>query len=251
MTSSYCHFGASLVLLVLISAALAQERSTAGSDADAESDTAPTGSLLAKSLADDQRARTGGEDAHALRARSMFAVAPTKPREFKPHDLVEIIVRETSRVESTQETETKKEYELDGKVSAWPDLSLRDLLNFQAYAGRSTGLPTVGVDVKKEFEGEGDYKREDDFTARITAEVIEVLPNGNLVLEARTFIKTDEEESAIKVTGVCRPADVTPANTVLSNKIHDLKVVKEHKGQLKESNEKGLLAKLFDTIFAF
>ncbi len=181
----------------------------------------------------------------------MFAVAPVEPRVFNEHDLIEIIVRESSSAESTQETETKKKYKLDGSISAWPDLSLSDLLNLQAYAGRTVGLPEVKVDFKKDFKGEGDYVREDDFTARLTAEVIEVLPNGNLVIEARTHIKTDEEEASIKVTGVCRPDDVTAANSVLSNQIHDLKVEKVHKGQLKKANEKGIIAKFFDTIFAF
>ena len=81
--------------------------------------------------------------------------------------------------------------------------------------------------------------------------MIEVLPNGNLVLESRTFIKTDAEEATIKVTGVCRAEDVTAANTVLSSQIHDLVVEKVHEGELKKANEKGLLAKFFDAIFAF
>jgi len=218
--------------------------------AESKDDDAPTSSLLAKSIADDATQTVDGEP-HVLRDHSMFAVAPAKPRRFKKHDIVEIVVRESSRAQSTHETETKKDYNLDGEVKAWPDLSLHDILNLQAYAGRSTGLPSVDVRVKKEFEGEGDYKREDDFTARLAAEVIDVLPNANLVLEARTFIKTDEEEASIKVTGICRPGDVSASNTILSNQIHDLKIEKVHKGQLKQTNEKGLLAKIFDTIFAF
>ena len=81
--------------------------------------------------------------------------------------------------------------------------------------------------------------------------MIEVLPNGNLVLEARTFIRNDEEELTINVTGTCRPQDITLANTILSNQIHDLRIEKNHEGELKKANEKGIIAKVLDAIFAY
>ena len=112
-------------------------------------------------------------------------------------------------------------------------------------------MPQLGVDYQRDFKGEGDYKREDDFTARLTAEVFEILPNGNLVLEARTHIKTDKEEATIRVTGICRPEDVTAANSVLSSQIHDLKIEKVHTGDLKKNAEKGLIPRILDTLFAF
>ncbi len=194
---------------------------------------------------------TAAEDVHALRSVSMFAVTVPKPRTFNKHDLIEIVVRETSRVEARHRLDAEKEYKLDGKITAWPNIQLLDLLELQLRAGRTTDLPKLGVAFDKGFEGEGRYRREDDLTARLTAEVIEVLPNGHLVLEARTHIKTDEEEATLRVTGICRPQDVSPANTILSNQIHDLEVEKIHKGELKKANEKGIIAKFLDFIFAF
>jgi flagellar L-ring protein precursor FlgH len=211
---------------------------------------APTGSLMARQI-DQAPPQSEDGEAHALLDSSMFAMPVPKPRKFAPHDLVQIIVRETSSTESSQETETKKDYTINGKIGAWPHLSLSDLLQLQLKAGSTAGLPEVKIDAAKDFKGEGDYKREDDFSARLTAEVVEILPNGNLILEARTHIKTDEEENTIRVTGVCRQDDVTGANTILSSQMHDLSVEKMHKGELKDSNEKGLIAKVFDAIFAF
>ena len=116
---------------------------------------------------------------------------------------------------------------------------------------KNTDLPRLDVKFKNNFEGDGEYERRDDFTARLTAEVVEVLPNGNLILESRTWIKTDEEESLLKLTGICRPEDVTPGNSILSNQLHDLKIEKIHTGELKKTNQKGILTKIFETIFAF
>jgi flagellar L-ring protein precursor FlgH len=190
---------------------------------------------------------------HALRDASMFAISPPEVRVFKLHDLVQIVVRETSRAESTQELETEKDYFLDGQVTAWPHLSLSDILNLQLRAGNTPAseLPAVRVGLAKEFEGDGDYSREDDLTARVTAEVVEILPNGNLVLEAQTRIQTDEEISEIKVTGVCRQDDVSAANTVLSSQIHNLRIEKMHQGELRKATKKGIIAKFLDALFAF
>lgn len=239
-----------IILIVSACAAVICLDARAGEGKSTTDEEAPTSSLMARSLGNAESVDANGEQ-HALRAGSMFAVAPAKPRKFAQHDLLQIIVQESSKAESTHETEAKKDYKLDGKVSAWPDLNLQDLLNLRLFAGRSAGLPELGLDFAKDFKGDAEYKREDEFTTRLTAEVIEVLPNGNLILESRTYIKTDEEEAAIKVTGICRPEDVSAANSILSNQMHDLKIEKMHKGELKRTNEKGIIAKMLDTIFAF
>jgi flagellar L-ring protein precursor FlgH len=195
--------------------------------------------------------RSQDRDPHLFYDLSIFAVDEARPRVFRPHDLVQIIVQERSRSSSSQELETSKEFELDGSIDAFPKLSLADIAQLQLMAGRTTDLPAVGIDLNNEFTGEGEYAREDDFSTRITAEVVEVLPNGNIVLEARTSVRNDDEVSVITVTGVCRGEDVTTTNTVLSNQIHDLRVDKRNEGQLPESNRKGIVTQFFEFLFAF
>lgn len=228
-------FVASLAMITLAGVASAQS---------------PSGSLLV--TGESSASSADAAPVHELRDRSMFAISEPEPRTVQVHDLIQIIVRESSRATSKHELETEKDYNLKGSINAFPAFSLSDLLDLQLRASDSENFPiSVGVDFSKEFEGEGDYKRRDDLTARLTAEVIEVLPNGNLVIEARTFIKNDEEEMTIKVTGICRQEDVTFLNTVLSNQIHDLKISKMHEGELKKANEKGLIARVLDYVFAF
>ena len=212
----------------------------------------PDGSLMSRAFSHRvERSQRFDQRPHALHAVSMFSMEEEPPREFREHDLVQIIVRESSEASSSQETETKKEFDVAGKVNAWPDLRLSDILDLRLNSGAGTMLPEVNVTLEKEFKGEGEYERKDDFSTRLTAEVVTVLPNGNLVLEARTFIKTDEEESRIKVSGICRAEDVTPANTIQSFQIHDLKVEKVHEGELKKSNEKGIITQVLDALFGF
>lgn len=209
----------------------------------------PTSSLMARP--GNGAPPAPNEPPHALRSMSMFAIAPPRPRTFQVHDLVQIIVRETSQAKSSQELETKKDSKIDGGVDAWPHFDLVDMLNLKLQDGTGENLPQVKVNFSKDFKGEGDYDRKDDLTARLTAEVIQVLPNGNLVLEARTNIKTDKETQSMKATGVCRPSDITAANTILSNQLHDLTIEKMHGGELRDASQKGIIAKILETVFAF
>ncbi len=208
---------------------------------------AATSSLLVRVQA------TPGADLepHALRAVSMFAIAPAESRIFHEHDLIQIIVRESTAGKSRHETDTETKVAFKGAVTQWPDLQLANLLSGMIHAGSTENLPQVDLKFTKEFEGDGDYERRDDFTARLTSEVLQVLPNGNLILESRTRMKQDQEEFTLKVTGTCRPEDVTPANTILSSQLHDLKVEKVTFGMLKKANEKGLFTQILDMLFAF
>jgi len=208
-----------------------------------------TSSILAQ--ANDQPVNPLAEQPHALQAMSMFAIAPPEERVFMVHDLVQIVVRETSQAKSSQKLDTKKEADLDWSIPKSPQLELLDLLQGQLYGGRTTDRPALELSYNNEFKGDGKYERKDDLTARVTAEVIEIMPNGNLVLEARTTILTDKEEQVITVTGVCRAEDITPANSVLSNQLHDLRIEKQHTGELRQANNRGFVGKVLDAIFSF
>jgi flagellar L-ring protein precursor FlgH len=189
---------------------------------------------------------------HLLREISMFAVEPSEARIFHEHDLIEIIVRENSAARSKQELQTDKDVGFRGGVSQWPSISLWGL-PYGTVIGRgdTDNLPLADVDFRKQFDGEGEYTRSDEFTARLSAEIIEILPNGNLIVESRTVIQNDEEVSTVTVTGICRPEDVTPVNTVLSTQLHDLRIEKTNEGELKKANTKGIFTEILDFLFAF
>ena len=70
-------------------------------------------------------------------------------------------------------------------------------------------------------------------TDRITARVVEVKPNGNLVVEARVIRDWSGDRTEIRMTGVVDPEMVTPAKTILSNQVYDLKIEKTTAGPSK------------------
>ena len=193
---------------------------------------------------------TGEPDPQAeLREKSMLFFEPPPPRTFAKHDIITIIVDESSRQSSSQSLETKKEY--DTKATMRRLLDPLELLELRLAAGDISNLDLIDYQADREFKGEGDYERSDRFSARISARVLEVKPNGTLVLEARTFIKTDDEESTLVLAGLARPEDVTAQNTVRSSQLANLTVVRENTGEVSDSAQKGLITRVLDAIFAF
>jgi len=180
---------------------------------------------------------------------SLYAIEPPEPREFHENDLITILVREESLLEREQTVESEKDYTLQT-----PRVQIPETLKFLLLNGDPAdvaNLPEMDVESNSEFEGEGEYEREDRIEARITARVLEVKPNGTLLLEARSVIQTDEETSTYLLSGICRTDDVTEGNTVLSSQLFDLRLDVQHEGELRKATKKGLFPRVLETLFNF
>ncbi len=180
---------------------------------------------------------------------SLMAVPDAEPRTMKKHDLVTIIIREESDFSSKGTSDLKKDLTLDAGIDDFVKLSLS---NFEIKGGGLGATPPqVKLHGSREHKGDATVDRQDTFTARITGEVLDVKPNGTLVIQARKQIKTDEEEQEFTLTGICRAEDIGVDNTLLSTQIYDLSLQKNHKGAVRDTNKRGFITKLLDFINPF
>lgn len=181
---------------------------------------------------------------------SLFAVVPPVPKTWAKHDLVEIIINESS-VQSLQHTQDlQKTYDAKAQLDKFPSLS--DLFTqLTLREGIGTIKPGLGVTSDNNFKGDAKLNRKDQITAKITATVIDVKPNGTLVLEAKESITTDREISTMVLSGVCRSDDITKSNTLQSSQLANLTIRIEHEGDVKDASEKGLIPRIIDEIFNF
>jgi flagellar L-ring protein precursor FlgH len=175
---------------------------------------------------------------------SFIAVTPPEPRTFALHDIVTIIVIENKRFQTDAQTKTEREFEFRALLDAW--IKFTDCrLGSQEFLG---GEPEIDFAAESEIDNKGKLKRQDKLTYRIACEVIDVKPNGNLVLEARRRLYHDEEEIIATLTGVCRSADVSEDNTVLSSKVADLDFNASHTGAMRDGTRRGWLTRLLDLL---
>lgn len=185
-----------------------------------------------------------------LAAVSLFAINPPKPKTFQKNDKLEIIINETALQSHEQTLDAQKQYNLSAELSQFP--SIAELIKNIALRDGITGdTPNLGVKSNSDFKGDGKYERKDRFTARLSALVTEVKPNGLLFIEAKEIMQSDEEIKTIVVSGLVDPKDITTTGTVLSTQLANLTIRTINEGQVKDANEKGLIPRIFETIFNF
>lgn len=179
---------------------------------------------------------------------SPMAVSKPEPLKIKVHDLLTIIVRESKTATTDSKLQSKKDWKVDTILDKWVRLTDENRL---VPAKFEAGKPAAAFNLKNDYKGDGKYDRRDELTTRITARVIDVKPNGNLVLEATKQIAVDDEGYLITLTGECRSRDVTADNTVLSTQIADPEIIVQHSGAVRDATRRGWLMRGLDLLRAF
>jgi flagellar L-ring protein FlgH len=107
----------------------------------------------------------------------------------------------------------------------------------------------VGTSSDSKFKGSGATSRSGTLSATITARVLEVLPNGDLVLEGAREIEINGDRQMVVLTGVARPRDVSDQNVVLSPSIGQLRIRYFGRGLMKDNLKPGWLIRLLNKVF--
>lgn len=182
---------------------------------------------------------------------SLIAVRKPEPRKFALHDIVTIIVREESTSKSEADASAKKEFKLGADLKEWMKFHENGTLRIMPDEGIAATNPKIDVSMDREYSGEGDAERKDSFLTKIAAEVIDVKPNGNLVLEAKRYIESDDEKITMALTGMVQPEDISVTNTVNSTNVANLTVSKQTQGIARDGQKRGWLIRLLEAVNPF
>ena len=176
-----------------------------------------------------------------------ISVSAKEFKNFLKNDLITIVVNESSVSSTKSESKMERETVVDLSFDAIMEFS-----NFRPQPDPRTGAtPKTEGKFTRDFDGTGEAKRSDLLRVRIQATVVDVLPNGTLVIEAQKTIVTDAEKTEVTLSGVCNSIDVSAANVIDSSLIANLVVKKTHKGMAKQATKRGLFIKLWDAICLF
>lgn len=153
-------------------------------------------------------------------------------------DLVTIVISESQDVKNEESSDMTKSTNLKYQIA-----------NFDLKPNAFGTLPAVEASSDDGLKGTANYKKKGTFTARLTAVVVDVLPNGNLVVNGRREIRIDKETKLIEFSGVLRRYDISADNTIPSELVANAKVSYVGTGPLTDStNRKGLGALVHDAI---
>ena len=109
------------------------------------------------------------------------------------------------------------------------------------------GTPVLDVDVQgsSSFSGEGSSSQSNQLDGLITVTVAAVLPNGNLAVSGEKWMTLNQGQEYVNVTGIVRPQDILPDNSVQSHRVADARITYSGKGAVANSNKPGWLTRFF------
>ncbi len=112
-------------------------------------------------------------------------------------------------------------------------------------------IPTLDFASSGEWNAGGRTANKLTVSNRTAVTVVDVLPNGNLVVEGSKIIRTGVEDQYAYLRGVVRPVDIEADNTVSSTKIADAQVEFVPAGELTDAQKKGWLLRAWDKVKPF
>ena len=97
------------------------------------------------------------------------------------------------------------------------------------------------------FDGAGDSAQSNSLTGNVTVTVAEVLPNGNLIVQGQKRMTINQGEEFVRFSGIVRPADINPDNTILSTKVANARIAYVGEGMVADANSQGWLGRFFSS----
>ncbi len=140
-------------------------------------------------------------------------------------DIVTIVVNETASAVSTGATKTARNSDASASLSSAAG-------KFAVPARLGNILTTSG---KTSLDGTGTTSRTTTLTTTITARVVDVLPNGYLVVQGNKTVLVNSENQVVTLRGVVRPTDLTVANTVQSGNVGQMELKINGKGVVNDA----------------
>jgi flagellar L-ring protein precursor FlgH len=155
---------------------------------------------------------------------------------FQEGDAVMILIMEEVQADNGTSTQENRGTNVDGSLGL--DLGTLGSINGSG-----------GVETRNDFEADGQNSRNERIRSRLTARVVAVEENGNLIIEGKRTTKINGETQTVTISGVVRQVDIRPDNSVISYNIMDLTLLIEGEGNLTEVQEPGLITKFIRFLF--
>jgi flagellar L-ring protein precursor FlgH len=157
-------------------------------------------------------------------------------------DILTVKISEASKIDNKAKRDLKKQ--TDKSTTFNGELNISHIL---------PSIPgfTMAAQSTNELKGKADYKDERSFVDKITVVVVDILPNGNLVIMGIRDRNIAGDIQTVEVSGIVRTSDIAFDNTVMSEQIANFHVVTRNSGVAEPYTRQGWLGRIFDIVWPF
>ncbi|MCL7944878.1 flagellar basal body L-ring protein FlgH [Marinobacter sp. ATCH36] len=148
-------------------------------------------------------------------------------------DILTVTLEESTRASKNAESSITKDNEIS-------------MLDPRILGKGNLGVDT-DIDLERDFQGQAEADQSNSLNGNITVTVTEVLPNGVLHIRGEKWLSLTNGDEYIRLTGLVRPQDISPDNTVASNRIADARIAYGGTGDFDQANQMGWLARFFNS----
>ncbi len=152
-------------------------------------------------------------------------------------DILTVVLQESTSASKSADTEIEKNSEQRADESTV-------LGNLVGFKGLST-VTNAGMD--RSFEGAAKSDQSNSLRGSISVTISEVLPNGVLRIRGEKWLKLNQGDEYIRLTGLVRPEDIGTDNTIPSSKVADARIAYGGTGEFDDANRMGWLSRFFNS----
>jgi flagellar L-ring protein precursor FlgH len=167
------------------------------------------------------------------------------PRAMKVGDVVtvKIAIKDKASLDNTSERsrDSKTNFNLDTQYD----------LNLPLLKGKRAGTIDSTIDSKSSSKGEGAITRSESIELLVAAVVMDVLPNGNLVITGTQEVRVNFEIRVLTVQGIVRPRDISTENMVSYEKIAEARISYGGRGRITDVQQPAWGQQFLDLITPF
>ncbi|MEL7024010.1 MAG: flagellar basal body L-ring protein FlgH [Pseudomonadota bacterium] len=161
-------------------------------------------------------------------------------RAHRVGDIITIRLQESTTASKSSSTATSKGSSAD---IATPNILGQDVTR----DGNAILAATLSSD--SEFAGEGSSAQSNSLAGDITVTVVQRLPNGNLMIRGEKWVTLNQGDEFIRLSGIIRPADIEPDNSVASSRVADARITYSSRGVLAAANKMGWLQRFVQSVW--
>ena len=168
-------------------------------------------------------------------------------RARRPGDLVTVLVEEQVSASSSASSNASR----NSATTALNGSALGEIDRRFKNAGIPWPVDINPAESAIESTGEGSARQQGRITGEVTAVVTEVLPNGLLAIRGYKRMEFARGAQIIRLTGLVRPSDVQPDNTVRSRRLADADISFASKGELADASHSGWMNRALLRLWPF